>query len=386
MRGLGPALALAVAVLAGCSSAPPRSSVPDPDPFQPPTRVETAPVTEAAPRRGAFYKDDGPGENPPANLDQIPDAQPRREPLHRFANNPYQVFGRDYVPRRVLEPFTQRGMGSWYGRRFHGQNTSSGEPYDMYAMTAAHPTLPIPSYARVTNLTNGRQVVVRINDRGPFHAGRVIDLSFAAAYRLGYAEAGSALVEVESLLPDGTVAPVYAQAAAPAVWPPPAGSAAPAKPAAAKPPAARAATKPAPVAEAPAAPKPAPAAAPAAAATAPATSAAPAQPAAPAQAVAAAPAGNASAPAAEDSTRLPVTSDARGVYLQLGAFSVRDNAESFRVRIYKDLAWLNDAISIFPRDGLFRLQVGPYRTSEEARVIADRIRSDLNLRPVLLVR
>jgi rare lipoprotein A len=111
---------------------------------------------------------------------------PKPEPLHRFANNPYSVFGRDYVPLRELKPYKARGIGSWYGRRYHGQKTSSGEIYDMYAMTAAHPILPIPSYVRVTNPANGKSVVVRINDRGPFHAGREIDLSWTAAYKLGY--------------------------------------------------------------------------------------------------------------------------------------------------------------------------------------------------------
>lgn len=343
-------LALVVLALAACAPSPPRN-VPDPGPFQPPSRAETAPVTESTPRRGAYYKDDGPGDKVPANLDQIPDAQPRREPLHRFANNPYQVFGKDYVPRRTLESFSQRGMGSWYGRRFHGQNTSSGEPYDMYAMTAAHPTLPIPSYVKVTNLTNGRSVVVRINDRGPFHAGRVIDLSFAAANRLGYTEAGSALVEVEAIVPDGA-ATTYAYNAPATGWRPGAAAEAGTTKPAARPPAPPPAAKPA--AEKPAAVAQKPAPAPVA--------------------------------AGEESTRLPVSSDARGVYLQVGAFSVRDNAESFRAKVYKELAWLNDAISVFPRDGLFRLQVGPYRTQEEARVIAERIRSDLNLKPILLVR
>ena len=126
---------------------------------------------------------------------------PRIEPLHRYANRPYRVFGKDYRPLASLQPFRQRGMASWYGKRFHGKPTSSGEKYDMYKMTAAHPTLPIPSYARVTNLANGRSVVVRVNDRGPFHAGRVIDLSYVAAHRLGYIGAGSAQVEVEAIVP-----------------------------------------------------------------------------------------------------------------------------------------------------------------------------------------
>ena len=155
----------------------------------------------SSPQKGGYYKDDGPHSSPPTNLASIPDARPRAEPLHKFANRPYEVFGRNYVPLTSVRPFRQRGLASWYGKRFHGQKTASGEIYDMYAMTAAHPTLPIPSYARVTNLRNGRQVVVRINDRGPFHSSRVIDLSYAAAYRLGYIEAGSAEVEVEAVVP-----------------------------------------------------------------------------------------------------------------------------------------------------------------------------------------
>jgi rare lipoprotein A len=149
--------------------------------------------------KGGYYKDDGPGERAPPS--STPDAVPRLEPLHRFANRPYEVFGKSYVPHTALQPFRQRGAASWYGKRFHGNRTSSGEAYDMYKMTAAHPTLAIPSYARVTNLANGKSVVVRVNDRGPFHAGRIIDLSYAAAARLGYLQAGSAQVEVESIVP-----------------------------------------------------------------------------------------------------------------------------------------------------------------------------------------
>lgn len=155
----------------------------------------------SAPRPGAYYKDDGPHERPPANLERVADAVPRVEPLHKFANRPYVALGRQYVPMTSVQPFRQRGRASWYGKRYHGNKTSSGETYDMYAMTAAHPTLPIPSYARVTNLANGRSVVVRINDRGPFRDGRVIDLSYVAAHKLGFIQAGQAQVEVEAILP-----------------------------------------------------------------------------------------------------------------------------------------------------------------------------------------
>jgi rare lipoprotein A len=158
----------------------------------------------SSPRPGGYYKDDGPHERPPANLDRVADAVPRSEPLHKFANRPYEALGKRYVPMTSLQPFRQRGLASWYGKRYHGQKTSSGEVYDMYAMTAAHPTLPIPSYVRVTNVANGRSVVVRVNDRGPFHAGRVIDLSYVAAYKLGYIQAGSAQVELEAIVPGRT--------------------------------------------------------------------------------------------------------------------------------------------------------------------------------------
>jgi len=160
--------------------------------------------------------------NPPADLAAIPDAMPRAEPLHRAANRPYQVFGKDYVPLTSVAPFKESGIGSWYGRRYHGGATSSGEKYDMYAMSAAHPTLPIPSYARVTNLANGRSVVVRINDRGPFHSDRIIDLSYTAAWKLGYAEVGSARVEVESIVPGAPPAPAFTPPPAPAAAPGPA--------------------------------------------------------------------------------------------------------------------------------------------------------------------
>ena len=160
-----------------------------------------AAACSSAPKKGGYYKDDGPGANPPANLAALPDAQPRVEPLHRFANRPYEVFGKKYVPLTSVQSFHQRGVASWYGKRFHGQKTASGERYDMYAMTAAHPILPIPSYARVTSVRTGKQVIVRINDRGPFHSDRVIDLSYAAAYRLGLIGTGSGEVEIDAIVP-----------------------------------------------------------------------------------------------------------------------------------------------------------------------------------------
>ena len=280
---------ICLAVLSGCGTVYKREA---PAP-------EASPPPASSTPRGAYYKDDGPGANPPPDLTAVPDAVPRAEPLHRFANRPYQVFGKDYVPVSALAPFRQSGIGSWYGRRFHGAPTSSGEPYDMYAMTAAHPTLPIPSYARVTNLANGRSVVVRINDRGPFHSDRIIDLSYTAAWKLGYAEAGSTRLEVESLLPGKLETLQQAK-------------------------------RPEPAQEA--------------------------------------------------------AAESKGFFLQLGAFSAREAAENFRVRVYRELGWLTEAIQVIAGGPMFRLHLGPYRSQDEARSIADRIQAELNLRPVLVSR
>jgi len=291
MRAIVLSIALA-GLLTGCGVLAKRDA---PEPAaKPPGRV-------VAGTTGGYYKDDGPGASPPPNLEAIADAAPRPEPLHRFANRPYQVFGKDYVPLTSVAPFRQQGAASWYGRRYHGSKTSSGESYDMYAMSAAHTVLPIPSYVRVTHLGNGRSVVVRVNDRGPFHADRVIDLSYTAAYKLGILDAGSALVEVEAILPGQAVA-------AAAVSPPQA---------------------------------PAPAAAPA---------------------------------------------QAGGVFLQLGAFSAQESAENFRSRLLRDLAWLAQPIQVFAAAGLYRLQLGPYRSQDEARPVAERIQSELSLKPLVVVR
>jgi len=271
------AVALAiVALLVGCASAPDQAPIPSPEDKSAP---ETSPQ---APGRGGYYKDDGPGEKPPPNLAEIPDAVPRIEPPHRYANRPYQVFGKDYTPIAAQQPYRERGTASWYGKKFHGQKTSSGEVYDMYAMSAAHRTLPIPSYARVTNVANGKSVVVRINDRGPFHSSRIIDLSYAAAYKLGYIQAGSATVEVESIHPG-------------------------------------------------------------------------------------------------DSRQ-------SSVYLQVGAFSSRENAEDYRSQVSRQLAWLTDEVQVLTAGGLWRLLVGPYASNDAARSVAERIEAELKLKPLLLVR
>lgn len=177
-------------VLVACGGLP--AVKPDAEPTKP--SVETAKA-----KRGGYYLDDGPGDNPPANIEAIPDAVPKVEPLMARANRPYIALGQSYTPMTEYRPYKQKGIASWYGRRYHGQKTSAGEIYDMYGMTAAHTVLPIPSYVRVTNPDNQKSVIVRINDRGPFHSDRLIDLSYAASYKLGLAGKGSGLVEVETI-------------------------------------------------------------------------------------------------------------------------------------------------------------------------------------------
>lgn len=155
----------------------------------------------SGPKPGAYYQDDGPGSRSASEFVTAPDAQPRDEPIYVASTRPYQILGRQYVPLTERQPFNQSGVASWYGKQFQGKPTSIGEPYDMYAMTGAHPTLPLPSYVRVRNLENDRSVIVRINDRGPFSNGRIIDLSFAAAAKLGYVQKGTTLVSIEVVDP-----------------------------------------------------------------------------------------------------------------------------------------------------------------------------------------
>ncbi|MBP1207228.1 rare lipoprotein A [Duganella sp. 1411] len=204
--------ALALLVLAGCGtvptsedapSRPPRASGPvikSPSTTKPATGLPALPPANSG--RGGYYQDDGPGDSPPENLADVPDADVRNDPLLPRSNRPYVVLGKTYTPITDNEPFTQVGMGTWYGKKFHGQRTSSGEIYDMYKMTAAHPTLPIPSYARVTNMVSGATVIVRINDRGPFHAKRAIDVSYTAALKLGLLGKGSHELKIERILPE----------------------------------------------------------------------------------------------------------------------------------------------------------------------------------------
>jgi rare lipoprotein A len=301
---------LFILLLAACGGPAPR---PTPEPAARPP-VTTKPPPYVLKRGGGFYQDDGPGDSIPDNLDAIPDAVPRAEPPHRYANRPYSVLGRDYVPLKPGAPYRATGIASWYGRKFHGQKTSIGETYDMYAMTAAHPTLPIPSYARVTNPANGKSVVVRVNDRGPFLHSRVIDLSYAAAWKLGYVGSGSTQVVVESVGPGRDSPP-------------------------------------------PAAP--------------------PVDDDELMRRIAAAE----SAPQV-----LPEIADARGIYLQLGAFSNADNAEALRGRLARELGNLAERLVVRTGGGMYRVQIGPWADRDEAHRIADQLAELLDFRPVVVKR
>ncbi len=305
----------AIVLLAACGSQPPRPTLER----GPAPNAGAAPAKRPAPiQGGGYYQDDGPGAHPPKDLLSIPDAVPRWEPLNQAANRPYSVFGREYVPLTHLEPYSARGMASWYGRKFNGQKTSDGEIYDMYGMSAAHPTLPIPSYARVTNLNNGRSVVVRINDRGPFLENRLIDLSYTAAAKLGIIGNGSAPVEVDSILPGQT----------------------------------QIAKAPDPIEQI-------------------------------VEAAQAAQATQASAP--EAPARLPETQDVGGVYLQLGAFGNRDNAEGFKSRLEGELQDLGGKLLISATNGIYRVKLGPWQDDAEARRIAERLRRLFKIDSMLVV-
>lgn len=283
-----------------------------------PATVEDRAITSAG--EGAYLSGDGPGTDAPTNLDAIPDAVISNEPLHRYANRPYVALGKQYTPLTAVGEFKQRGTASWYGKKFHGQRTSSGEIYDMYTMTAAHPTLPIPSFARVTNLANQKSVVVRINDRGPFLHERVIDLSYTAAYKLGIVNNGSAEVEVESLTPDAVITPIITSEP---VQSQPLESSTP------------------PVAEV----------APVAATT-----------------VAAAP------PEGGDSN----------VYLQLGAFKSQEGAEAFLAKMRSELSDTGKQFKLSNKDGLARVHIGPYTSQAEARSSAENLAGKLGFKPMVV--
>ena len=180
------AAALLLAVLAACQTTPTAPAGPGNVTHLPPGNEQR----------------DGPEAKPPPNLEAVPDAVPQIEAIRNGGpNKPYEIAGHTYVPLTDDRALTEKGLASWYGKKFHGHRTASGEAYNMYAMTAAHKTLPIPSYARVRNPANGKEVIVRVNDRGPFSPGRVIDLSYTAALKLGVLS-GVAPVEITRITED----------------------------------------------------------------------------------------------------------------------------------------------------------------------------------------
>lgn len=210
MRGL--ALLGLLVLLAGCGGkkahrpAPPPASARPPEASVPPAVARDAPETRLSQaERYRQAHDDGPREA--IDVTRIEEPEPRHEPLSRYGNrSPYSVLGRSYTVLPTARGYVERGISSWYGNKFHGYMTSSFEPYDMYKFSAAHKSLPLPSWARVTNLETGKSVVVRVNDRGPFHDNRLIDLSYAAAVKIGVWPKGTGLVEVRALTP-GEVEP-----------------------------------------------------------------------------------------------------------------------------------------------------------------------------------
>ncbi len=260
---------------------------------------------------GAYLPGDGPGTNIPSDLANIPDAIPRAEPLHRYANRPYTVLGKNYTPLTAVGSYKTRGVATWYGKKFHGKRTSIGEIYDMYGMTAAHTTLPIPSYARVTNLQNNKSVIVRVNDRGPFLHERVIDLSYTAASKIGIIGSGQAMVEVESLNPDDVT--------------------------------------PAPIS--PSYPTPI-------------------------------------SPIYKEALQLtPLPADipsATGkVYLQLGAFNSQRGAEEFLSSMRAKLGATDKQLSLSRKNGMVKVNMGPYSTADSARESALELQPRLGFKPMV---
>lgn len=285
------------------------------------SRILQRPVVK---RGGGYYQDDGPLDETPDNLDDIPDAQPKLEPLHKPAMRPYVVLGKQYVPHTQLKPYKARGIASWYGKKFHGKKTSVGESYDMFAMTAAHTILAIPSYVRVTNPRNGKSVVVRVNDRGPFHAGRIIDLSYTAAYKLDIINNGSSEVEIEAILPGGEM-PLPVVTASP--------------------------------------------------------SEVPTRPSSASRSEARDELADLIERVAEEENK-----PQKGIFLQLGAFARSDNAENLKLHLASELDWLRVPFLIQFHGGIHRLQVGPFANRDEALRVAERIRQALGAKPALVVR
>ena len=387
---IGVAVALVLPlILAGCASTPSTKRTGEPAARGTSGEKPSNPSVAASgtKRGGGYYLDDGPGDNAPPDLDLLPDAIPRVEKYASGANRPYNVFGTDYAPDLTGSPYKQRGVGSWYGRKFHGQRTSSGEIYDMYAMTAAHPTLPIPCYALVTSVATGKSIIVRVNDRGPFLHNRIMDLSYAAAYKLGYSGAGSAVIEVEMLLPreiaagriPATSSGLLASTSATSM-----------------PNAATATTTPkSPTVTAVASTLGPAFPAAAASALVPSIAAAAARPSV-AMAMQAAsssaphldpdiPPDLIALPDREPAPALPSSSTSAGYYLQLGAFRARAGAESFAAHLSRliDPA-LASRVHVSDASGLYRVRVGPYAKRIEADNAASSVRAAI-AQPVMVM-
>lgn len=356
-----PVLFMVGALIAGCGSSPKQSS--------------------SRSSGGGYYMDDGPGRNIPANIANLPDAVPRIEP-HNSANfRPYTVLGQRFVPVSASTKLQQRGVASWYGRKFHGQKTANGETYDMYAMTAAHPTLPLPSYARVTHVRSGRSVIVRVNDRGPFLRGRVIDLSYAAAAKLGIIGQGSDVVEVEAIThadirqglnmarskPQPEVQNV---AVAPAATPTPALRQASGPPAATPTAAAASGAQ--------------PASSPPVAAASPAPASALATP----DALAVLDQQTVQTQAEDRNPEPTVTAEAgQGIYLQFGAFASYISADRLANRLNGEIAQVEVRnVQVHSGADLHRVRLGPYPTRTAAVNAAVRIQEVTGMQPTLAQR
>ena len=367
-RWAAPALAT-LAWLAGCASGPATGP-----PVGPAGGGAHLPAARPAPSIAAPNRDfdrDGPGLHPPPDLALVPDAQPQLEAVRPGGpNKPYAVLGQPYTPLAGDPVLVERGLASWYGSKFHGRSTANGETYNMYAMTAAHKTMPLPSYARVRNPANGREVVVRVNDRGPFHASRVIDLSYTAALKLGVL-GGVAPVEIERITYEairsgawrapadpGTVLLVQAAARSDLLV-----QAEPASDLAADP-----------IAEIARRYAAAPAGLAGSATEAQATSAV---------------AAKAPTPPLPVETTAPAQAAAKaapGFWLQLGAFGQRDGAVGFQQRVSREVGWLAPLLAIFNERNLHRLQAGPYASRADATQAANRLRDALRFLPPVVER
>ncbi|SEB11959.1 rare lipoprotein A [Variovorax sp. YR216] len=311
---------------------------------------------------------DGAEASPPGNLSQVPDAEPRIEAIrgNGGTSKPYVVLGRSYVPIVDDRPFRESGLASWYGTKFHRQSTASGEPYDMYAMTAAHKTLPLPSYVRVRNPANGREVIVRVNDRGPFHDDRIIDLSYTAALKLDLLR-GVAPVEIERITNEDIRTGAWRRGNADTTQFAQQGT-----------PVAR----PIQVAATESVAVPVALTAPVAATPGVETMEVTAlPPMTPIDAPAAAPRNASPLPAAP-----AAAGPSAGFWVQLGAFSQRDGAVRFQHQVARDMPGLAPSLNVFSERGVHRIQAGPYASRDLARDAAEQVRNGLQLAPVIVER